>query len=41
MLQMVGRNLRLADMIIETAALFAASRVLEEMTSFQNVGFMI
>ena len=39
MLAMVeARKLRPAEMITETVPLGEASRVLEEMTSFQNVG---
>jgi len=42
MLQMVEqKKLRPAEMITETVALGGASRVLEEMTSFQNVGMSI
>jgi D-arabinose 1-dehydrogenase-like Zn-dependent alcohol dehydrogenase len=42
MLAMVGsKKLRPGDMITETVGLAGASRVLEEMTSFQNVGMSI
>ena len=42
MLAMVGaRKLRPGDMITETVGLAGASRVLEDMTSFQNVGMSI
>jgi D-arabinose 1-dehydrogenase-like Zn-dependent alcohol dehydrogenase len=42
MLQMVAaKKLRPAEMITETVPLGGASRVLEEMTSFQNVGMSI
>lgn len=42
MLQMVAaKKLRPADMITETVALGGASRVLEEMTNFQNIGMSI
>jgi len=42
MLQMVSaKKLRPAEMITETVPLSGASRVLEEMTSFQNVGMSI
>ena len=42
MLQMVAaKKLRPADMITETVPLGEASRVLEEMTNFQNVGMSV
>jgi threonine dehydrogenase-like Zn-dependent dehydrogenase len=42
MLAMVAtKKLRPGDMITETVGLGGASRVLEEMTSFQNVGMSV